>query len=296
MSIGRITSQQQMATAQRNIQAGRANLARLQEQASTGKALQKPSDDPSGTGAALRVRAEARAAQQYAVNINDGLGWSNTVDASLSGAEDLLRRAIDLTTQGANSGTMSAASREAIATELEGIRNDLISQANTQYMGRSVFAGDSDTGAAFDPTTYAFSGTPGATVERRVSPTETVGVDGDGASAFGTGSTSVFAVLDGIAADLRAGNQIGGKLTDIQNAFGNLVNQHGIVGARMARLEQAQTLNLTTSTNLETQRSGIEDIDPAKVIIDLKSQELTYQSALSVTARVLQPTLLSFLS
>ncbi|THG29660.1 flagellar hook-associated protein FlgL [Naasia lichenicola] len=296
MSIGRITSQQQLATAQRSIQTGRANLAKLQEQASTGRALLKPSDDPSGTGAALRVRAESRATQQHAVNITDGLGWSNTVDSALSGSEDLMRRAIDLTTQGANSATMTPASREAIATELEGIRNDLMSQANTQYMGRSVFAGDSDTGAAFTAATYAFSGTPGATVERRVSSTETVAVDGDGAAAFGTGSTSVFAVLDGIAADLRAGTDIGGKLTDIKAAFTNLTNQHGIVGARMSRLEQAQTLNLTTATNLETQRSGIEDIDPAKVIIDLKSQELTYQSALSVTAKVLQPTLLSFIS
>ncbi len=92
MSIGRITSQQQLATAQRSIQTGRANLARLQEQASTGRALLKPSDDPSGTGAALRVRAESRATQQYAVNITDGLGWSNTVDSALSGSENLMRR------------------------------------------------------------------------------------------------------------------------------------------------------------------------------------------------------------
>jgi flagellar hook-associated protein 3 FlgL len=296
MTIGRITSQQQLATAQRSIQTGRANLARLQEQASTGRALQKPSDDPSATGAALRVRADARATQQYAVNISDGLGWSNTVDKALSGSEDLLRRAIDLTTQGASTGSMTAGSREAIATELEGIRTDLLSQANTQFMGRSVFAGNSDTGSAFTTSTYAFSGTAGSTVQRRVSPTETVAVDGDGAAAFGTGTTSVFAVLDGIAADLRAGTDIGSRLTDIKDAFSSLTNQHGVVGARMSRLEQAQSLNLTTSTNLETQRSGIEDIDPAKVIIDLKSQELTYQSALSVTAKVLQPTLLSFLS
>jgi flagellar hook-associated protein 3 FlgL len=47
--------------------------------------------------------------------------------------------------------------------------------------------------------------------------------------------------------------------------------------------------------SLEAQRAGAEDVDLAQVILDLKTQEVTYQSALAVTARVLQPTLMDFL-
>lgn len=47
--------------------------------------------------------------------------------------------------------------------------------------------------------------------------------------------------------------------------------------------------------NLEAQRAGIEDMDVGEIVIKLKQQEVTYQAALAVTARTLQPTLMDFL-
>jgi flagellar hook-associated protein 3 FlgL len=295
--IGRITTSQLVASGQSSIGTSKAQLARIQQQLSSGSALTKPSDDPGATAAALRVRSEQRAAAQYGRNIGDGLGWLTTADGALSSAEDLTRKAIDLTIQGANSGTMSPESREAIATQLDGLRTDLLGTANTSYLGRSVFAGNSDAGSAFDAA-YAFTGTTGSTVERRISGTDTVTVDADGAAAFGTGATSVFATIDGITAALRGGNDaaVATGLTALQGHLTALSGQHAVVGARYARLEQAKQDNLTTTTTLESQRSGIEDVDQAKATIDLKSQEVAYQTALAVTAKVIQPTLMSFLS
>jgi flagellar hook-associated protein 3 FlgL len=192
---------------------------------------------------------------------------------------------------------MSDSSRQAIATQLDGLKADLLGQANTKYLGRTVFAGNSDAGSAFDTSTYAYSGTSGSTVDRRVSGTETVPVSADGAAAFGTGSTSVFAVIDSITTALRSGDETGVTtgLGQLQTALASLSGEHAVVGAHYARLQQAKTENGNASTALETQRSGIEDADPAQVIIDLKSQELTYQTALAVTAQSLQQTLMSYL-
>jgi flagellar hook-associated protein 3 FlgL len=295
--IGRITTSQLAATGQAGLAASKAQLARLQQQASTGRALTKPSDDPAGTAAALQVRGEQRATAQYGRNIDDGAGWLSTLDSSLSKAENLTRTAIDLTVQGANSGTMSPASREAIATQLDGLKADLLGTANTSYLGRSVFAGNSDAGAAFDAS-YAFTGAANSTVERRISPTVTVAVDADGAAAFGTGASSVFATIDGISAALRSGNDaaVSNGLGALQGHLTALSGQHAVIGARYARLEQAQQDNTTTATALETQRSGIEDVDVTQVTIDLKSQEIAYEAALGATSRAITPTLMSFLS
>ena len=295
--LGRITSSQLLATSQSSLAVSRAQLARLQQQASTGRAITKPSDDPAGTAAALKVRGEQRATAQYGTNIDDGLGWFSTLDAAFTGAEDLVRKGIDITVQGANSGTMSPASREALAMQLDGLRADLLGRANTTYLGRTVFAGNSDTGIAFDAS-YAFSGLPGASVQRRISPTETVAVDADGAAAFGAGPTSLFGTMDGIATALRSGDDAAVRtgLDALQSGFSALTAQHTAVGARYARLEQAKQDNIGAGTTLETQRSGIEDVDPTKVLVDLKTQEVGYQTALAVTARVIQPTLMSFLS
>jgi flagellar hook-associated protein 3 FlgL len=225
------------------------------------------------------------------------VGWLSTLDSAFTGSENLVRKAIDVTIQGANSGTMSPAGREALAVQLDGLRADLLGQANTTYLGRTVFAGNADSGVAFDAS-YGFSGLPGSSVERRLSPTETVAVDADGAAAFGTGATSVFATIDGIAAALRSGDDAAVRtgLNALQTGFSTLTAQHAVVGARYARVEQAKQDNTDVALTLETQRSGIEDVDAAKVLVDLKAQEVGYQTALSVTARVIQPTLMSFLS
>jgi flagellar hook-associated protein 3 FlgL len=295
--IGRITTSQLVATSQRSIGASKAHLARLQQQLSSGSALTKPSDDPGATAAALRVRSEQQATTQYGRNINDGLGWLSTVDSAMTSAEDLTRKAVDLTIQGGNSGTMSPESREAIATQLDGLRADLLGTANSSYLGRSVFAGSSDAGAAFDAS-YAFTGTVSSTVERRIGASDTVTVDADGAAAFGSGTTSVFATIDSISAALRAGDgaAVSAGLTALQRHMTALSGQHAVVGARYARLEQAKQDNMTTATTLETQRSGIEDVDPVKATMDLQTQQVAYQTALAVTAKVIQPTLMSFLS
>ena len=295
--IGRITTSQLVASSQVGMGASKAQLARLQQQLSSGSQLTKPSDDPGATAAALRVRSDQQATAQYGRNIDDGLGWLSTVDSALTSAEDLTRKAVDLTIQGGNSGTMSPESREAIATQLDGLRADLLGTANTSYLGRSVFAGNSDAGAAFDAT-YTFTGTASSTVERRIGPTDTVSVDADGAAAFGTGTRSVFATIDAIATALRGGDDAGvsAGLTALQTRMTALSGQHAVVGARYARIEQAKQDNTTTATTLETQRSGIEDADIAKVMIDLKTQETNYQTALAVAAQTIQPTLMSFLS
>ena len=41
--------------------------------------------------------------------------------------------------------------------------------------------------------------------------------------------------------------------------------------------------------------AGLEDVDLSKVLLDLKTQDVNYQTAIAVTARVLQPTLMDFL-
>ncbi|HEY8588542.1 MAG TPA: flagellin, partial [Naasia sp.] len=130
----------------------------------------------------------------------------------------------------------------------------------------------------------------------RINGSESIVVDADGAAAFGTGAGSVFALLDTVITDLRAGTDVSARVGELDVHRNNLTTQHAVVGARYARMQQAESANLSQSVSLEGQRVGLEDVDPAKAIVDLRAQELTYQTALAVTARALQPTLLSYLS
>ncbi len=298
--ITRVTMQTMSAAAQRNLQSSSTKLAQLQQAATDLKKFSNVSDDPAAAANALAVRAQQTAAAQYGRNISDGAAWLATADNALAGATALLQNAKDLTLQGAN-GAINQQGREAIAAQLDSIGADLLTKANTQYMGRSIFAGNSSHGAAFkneplptDPLVYKGDG---STVERRISPNTTIQVDANGAEIFGPDKdgASVFGLLKTIADALRAGGDVSAHIDAMDEVLNTVINGRSEVGARHATLLRAQEANAIAVVDLENQRSGIEDLDLAKAFLDVKSQELAYQAALSVTAKVLQPTLMDFL-
>jgi flagellar hook-associated protein 3 FlgL len=290
----RITNATQALNAQHNLQANLQRQAVLYDQATSRRQITKPSDDPTATASALGVRADAAATAQYSRNADNGDAWLTTADSTLSSVESIMGRVRDLTVQGANDGALSPQAKEAIATELDGLKKSLLSLSNTTYLGRTVFAGNSSAGVAFQPD-YSYTGAAGSTVDRKVGPDTTIRVDADGAAVFGTGATSVFALIDNTVNDLRTGVNIGPRLGEIDDRMKAIVGEHAEIGGRQTRLDKAKDTLAVSANSLEAQRSSLEDVDLSKVLLDLKTQDVNYQSAIAVTARVLQPTLMDFL-
>ena len=278
----RVTNATQTLNAQRNLQLSLQRQAQLYDQATSRKQITKPSDDPTATASALGVRADQAATAQYQRNVDNGDAWLTTADSTLTSVESIMRRVRDLTVTGANDGSLSGEAKEAIATELDGLKKSLLSLANTTYLGRTVFAGNSDAGVAFQPD-YSFTGAAGSTVERRIGPDTTVRVDADGAAVFGTGSGSVFALIDGISNDLRTGVNVGPRLGGIDDRMKAIVGEHAEIGGRQTRVDKAKDTLAVGANALEAQRSNLEDVDLSKVLLDLKTQDVKY------------PTLMDFL-
>ncbi|QQQ63042.1 flagellar hook-associated protein FlgL [Paenarthrobacter ureafaciens] len=293
--LNRVTTQMMAASSQRSLESAQAKLAEVQDRALTLKNINRPSDDPAGAAQAIALRGQLNAASQYGTNISDGNGWLAAADTALGQATNILNRVRDLVVQAAN-GTLSDSARQAIAVEIEGLGEDLLTQANTQYLGRHVFAGSSDTDGAFTNTVPpVFNGVSGSSVERRVDASRTVRVDSDGGAIFGTGAGSAFAVVGDIVADIRAGINPNGRLAAIGGRIQAVIDGRADVGMRQTRLGQAQNSLEGMKATLETQRSRVEDLDLGRAVMDLKVQETNYQVALAVTAKVLQPTLMDFL-
>ncbi|MFC7879939.1 flagellar hook-associated protein FlgL [Isoptericola sp. NPDC057391] len=289
----RITNQMQASYVTRSLQSNLARIAELQEQGTSGRRLTRASSDPSSAADALAVRNQLATERQYDRNIANGDGWLATLDSALGTVTDIVQRARDLALQGA-SDTTSPEAREAIAQELGELRDELLRQSGTTYLGRTVFAGTSDEGVAFRDD-YSYTGTPGSGVERRVGADTTVRVDADGAAVFGEGAGSVFALLDTMAADLRAGTWSGDHVAAVDARLDAVLAQHTTVGARQNTLERAADTNLGVRTGLESRRAAIEDVDIAELAIDLQLKQVAYQATLNIGASVLQPTLMDYL-
>ncbi|MEV7635412.1 flagellar hook-associated protein FlgL [Pseudarthrobacter enclensis] len=292
--LNRVTNQTMAAAAQRNLQAGQAKLAALQEKGATLQNITRPSDDPAALAQAVGARAQLRAADQYSNNISDGTGWLNTADSALGQATNVLNRIRDLTLQASN-GSLNQPAKDVIAAEIEGLSKDLLASANTKYLGRNVFAGNSDAATAFAGQPPVFNGTAGSTVERRVDAGRTVRVDADGDAIFGDGAGSVFALVSDVVAAIRAGADPSGPLDAIDDRLKTVISGRAEVGTRQSLLEQARDAVAAQKVTLESRRSAIEDADIGQVVLDLKLQETNYQVALAVTAKVLQPSLMDFL-
>jgi flagellar hook-associated protein 3 FlgL len=279
---------------QADLQVQLNQLSVLQDQASSEQAISKPSDNPSGMALSLALKSQQSANTQYASNASDGQNWLTSVDGALTTATTALQQVRNLTLSAANAG-QSATSNAAIVSQLEGLKAELMSAANTSYLGRPVFAGNSDAGSAFN-SDYSYNGTPGQTVTRSISPDTTVAVSGDGAATFGTGSNSVFALIDNIVSGIQSGTDVSGQIANIDSRLSAVTSQTALVGSNYNQVQAGQAVLTTQASTLTTQRSNVDTVDITKTVVALQSQQVAYQAALAVTSKALQPTLISLLA
>ena len=132
-----------------NLQQTQSRLMDLNMQASSQKRINKPSDDPVGTGRVLNYRSSLASIDQYRNNIDTGKGWLNLADESMMQVSTLMTKLKGLAEQGAT-GTMTASDREATSYEVRQIFSQLVNLANTRYEGKSIFGGQKFEGSAFE--------------------------------------------------------------------------------------------------------------------------------------------------
>ena len=295
MTVGRVTHRMLTDGSLGNLQLGLGRLAKVQEQLSTGRLINRPSDDPTGTTAAMRLRSSMSEKAQVERNVQDGLGWLSQADAALGSATEAVRRARDLALTGANASASSTTSREALAVEVDALRDTLLSVANAAYLDRPVFGGVTAGQVAYDQS-GAWVGTPGD-VNRRISGDSQIKVDVPGPDAFGDGATSVFAELTALSAALRAGDQsvVAASVDTLNARMDAIVGARTAAGARYERLEKVFVGVGDEQLDLDNRLSVIERADLTATTVDLKMQEVAYQAALAATSRVMQPSLLDFL-
>jgi flagellar hook-associated protein 3 FlgL len=299
----RITQRSVVLTSLSGLNTNLAAVNKLQQQLSSGKQISQPSDDPTGTNTAMLTRQSQAGNAQQARNISDGRTFLDATDSALQTMLDQVRRVRNLTVQALNNGAQDADSQSDIATEVSGIRDSLIGQANQVVQGRPLFGGVTSGSQAYDPATGAYTGVGGANsipvqpVTRRVSDVEAIRVDITGPEAFGApgSGTDLFGVVQSIATDVGDPTKLATHLADLDNVLARMTTAAADVGTRAARLEDADAQNSSQALNLQSKLSDTEDIDMAKTIMNLQIQQNGYQAALSATAKSLSPSLVDFL-
>src|SRR4029453_4055860 len=194
----------QRAVALTSLQGLNRNLdavGKLQEQLTSGRLINAPADSPTGTNRAMQTRAEQAAVAQQGRNISDAKGWLEQGDSSIREMLDTTRRVRDLTVQGLNTGAVSDASQQALATEVTSLRDGLLSLANTTVQGRPIFGGVTPGSKAYNAD-GTWAGLAGPPITRRLSESEKVRVDLTGPEAFGPAGSNLFDIVERITTNL----------------------------------------------------------------------------------------------
>jgi flagellar hook-associated protein 3 FlgL len=131
-----------------NMNSSLAKLMELNEQSSSQKKINSPSDDPAGAAQVVRYNMSLSSLAQYDTNVDTATGWLQQADSTLSSVSTVLTSIRSLAEQAAT-GTLTDTNREQIAEEVRGYYEQLIGLANTEYDGQQLFGGQKTSTSAF---------------------------------------------------------------------------------------------------------------------------------------------------
>jgi len=290
---GRVADISLSQNAIQSLQASLSQVADLQNEASSGKKLTKPSDSPVDIGTSLQLRASLNRNTQLATNISDAQAWLGTTGSTIGQVVTQLQQVNSLVIQAANAGASDQTSRDAIANQIDQIRQSLIGLANTQYDNRPLFGGTTAGASAYDASGN-YVGTTAA-VQRTIAPGVQVQVNVTGEAVFGTPGSDIFTTLTQLSNAIHGGQPLTALSAQLNTQTQQVQTVQATVGATASRVNTEQTQNTTNATTMQQNLSNVEDADMAQVLMNLQTQEATYQAALSAAAKAIQPSLAAFL-
>lgn len=278
-----------------NVDSSSSNFQSLQQELATGKRINQPSDDPSGTNQALTIRSILVDINQYKTDANSASSFLSFSDSQLNSVTALVQQARTIAVGAANTATQTPTSLAAMGTQIQSIIDQVTNIANSEYAGRHIFSGQQ---TKTDPytvgdATHTYHGDTGA-LNATIGKSTTVQINTPGSQVF----QAQFAALEQLKTDIAAGNGAAISTNDlpaIDNGL-NVINQtRGTIGARLNEVSDTVSRLGTTQINYQNQLSSIEDVDIASVYAQMQIAQNTYQASLVTTQKALQYSLANYL-
>lgn len=120
------------------------NMQTLQNQLSSGKEINRPSDNPYKASRTMQLYTEIDANKQYNENIKDVSNWLDTTDTALDQAGKVFARVRELLVTAGN-GAYGDDEKKAIQDEIKEKVNELSQILNTNFDGAYIFGGTKST-------------------------------------------------------------------------------------------------------------------------------------------------------
>lgn len=310
----RITNKSMNINLLRNLNYGLRRYDHLQQQLVTGKRVLVPSDNPATISNILGLKSSLIETEQYLQGVSDAQSWLDSTDSTLDSLTSILHRMRDLIGAGATD-TQDESARYALAREAEQIFDSVLQLANSTHGGKFLFAGQMTTTEPFqrlsnnpeddDYFSIVYKGgykegeidlasikvEIGVGSELAINIADTI----DGEEKLFTPILQLIAsVKDNLMND-NVEQLRGTNIGELDEVFDNVLRHRAEIGAKMNRVELTEERLLDLRLNFNKLLKDVQGVDYAETIMHLKAEEHIYRTALSVGARILQPSLVDFL-
>jgi flagellar hook-associated protein 3 FlgL len=285
-----------------------SDLFKANEVISSGKKINRLSDDPVGLVSVLNLRSSLANLDQLERNLAAGRSWLEAGESALSQVESILSETKALTVQMASANVGSKERSNATAI-VEGYLQQILALANTQVGGRYIFGGTKTDIAPFELSNgpeVIYQGNESA-FSIKIGRNMDVAVGRNGEQVFGEGDfdwsdpdaghDNVFKTLIDLKAHL-SGNDTESIRETLSKLDGHLHHIRAVIsdtGAKTLRLDTKEKIIDDLKLGYSERMSRIEDCDLAEAIMTLKSKELAYEAALTSSSRVMQLSLVNYL-
>lgn len=270
-----------------------SNEALLSSQLSSGLRVTSLATDPVAAGQSAVIGSAIAADDSYVSAAASAQSRLQVTDTALGEVVASLTRAISLAVSGGNA-TLNPAQKSAIGTELTQIQKQVLSLANTSFLGQYVFAGSLGSTQPFSqisgtPTTPATTTYNGDTAVQYTTTEngQKIQTNVAGSSVFDAPGSSVFLALNRIVTDFTSNADsatIGADSALLTNALSTVGDQRGVIDSSLAQVQSTSSYAQTDATQQTAALSSLVAVDTAKVATGLSNTETQAQALESVIA------------
>jgi flagellar hook-associated protein 3 FlgL len=261
----------------------------LTSELSSGLRVASLQDDPVAVAQSTLLGSSISQDDTFVQTASNEASRLQVTDSTLGEVVTQVTSAISTAVSG-NNGTLNASDIASVAQKLSGIRDQVLSLANTSYQGQYLFGGSQGSTPPFsldtstNPATVTYSGDNN--VQSVESPNgQKIQVNLPGSAVFGSAGSGVLGALNQLISDFSGGATtatITADTSSLTTALGQLSPQRSTLDSSLSRLQSTSTYVQTEESQLKVAQSSLVSADPAAVASQLSTAETQHQALLSV--------------
>ncbi|MBV7403514.1 flagellar hook-associated protein FlgL [Enterobacter sp. ENT03] len=299
----RISTQMMYDQNMRGITNSQSEWLKYGEQMSTEQRVNRPSDDPIAASQAVVVSQAQAQNNQYAL-ARTFASQKISLEDNILGQVATAITSAQTKVINAGNDSLSDDDRASLATDLQGIRDQLMNLANsTDGNGRYIFAGYKTDKPAFDAATGLYDGGD-ESISQQVDAARTMTIAHTGKQVFNsltgnavaeppgsTQETNLFKMLDTAIAALKT--PVSGDETaqatakealdktnrGLRNSLNNVLSVRAEVGTQLDELDKLDSLGSDRKLGLSSQMSALVDVDWSSAISSYTMKQAALQAS-----------------